>query len=130
MCASPCLRVRYEPGMKPRSYEVTLVSHGFSKLFEPFFLLYLGYGELNVNGGNGGGSSAGGGAGGRIAVYANTNTYRGTYLAFGGSSSSGTYGGPGTVFLQDIRAKKPFTQLRLGLKLVHILSEFILVKIL
>ena len=32
------------------------------------------------------------------------------------------------MFLQDIRAKKPFTQLRLGLKLVRILSEFILVK--
>ena len=78
-----------------------------------FLFDFEGYGELNTNGGNGGGSSAGGGSGGRIAIYSNVNTYRGTYLAFGGSSLPGAYGGPGTVFLRDIRSKRPFTQLRL-----------------
>lgn len=79
-----------------------------------FIFVFKGYGELNSNGGNGGGTAAGGGSGGRIAIYTNKNTYRGTYLAFGGSSLPGAYGGPGTVFLLDIRSKRPFTQLRLS----------------
>lgn len=68
---------------------------------------------MNSKGGNGGGTNAGGGSGGRIAIYATENLYRGTYQAFGGSSVSGAYGGPGTVFLQDIRSKRPFKQLRI-----------------
>ena len=72
-----------------------------------------GFGVINSSGGNGGGSYAGGGSGGRIAVYANRNFYRGVYAAVGGNSLPGSYGGPGTVFLQDIRSKRPFTQLRI-----------------
>jgi len=34
-------------------------------------------------------------------------------VSFGGSSVSGAHGGPGTVFLRDVRSKRPFTQLRL-----------------
>lgn len=79
-----------------------------------FFLLLKGYGDLNTTGGNGDGPSAGGGSGGRIAIYTNNNIYRGTYLAFGGDSVPRRYGGPGTVFLKDVRSKRPFTQLRYG----------------
>ena len=39
------------------------------------------------------------------------NLYRGRYLANGGSSIGGRFGGPGTLYLQDVRNKRPFTRL-------------------
>ena len=68
---------------------------------------------MNVNGGDGNSQKTGGGAGGRISVYTTKNIYRGTYLAFGGTSAQSSFGGPGTVFLQDIRFKRPYTQLHI-----------------
>ena len=66
-----------------------------------------------MNGGDGDGPNSGGGSGGRISVYSTLNIYKGAYLAFGGTSGQSSYGGPGTVFLQDIRVKRPYTQLRI-----------------
>ena len=70
--------------------------------------LMQGYGQMQVNGGDGKRSSSslnhhgGGGAGGRIAVYFKRNrTYSGTFEAYGGNSwgNGGTAGGAGTIFL-------------------------------
>lgn len=74
----------------------------------------LGYGRLQVNGGNGHAdyrwSSSiyyygGGGAGGRMAVYfRNNRTYSGTFEAFGGNGGirGGTAGGAGTIFIYHL----------------------------
>ncbi|MFA6132258.1 MAG: Calx-beta domain-containing protein [Patescibacteria group bacterium] len=61
---------------------------------------------MTANGGNQTGSDAwcGLGGGGRIALYYNTKTYAGTPTAYGGyytASSTGYFGGAGTVYLKD-----------------------------
>ena len=66
-----------------------------------------GYGQMQVNGGDGKRDphslhQGGGGAGGRIAVYFRSNrTYSGTFEGYGGNSwgNGGIAGGAGTVFL-------------------------------
>ena len=76
---------------------------------------FRGYGKIRVRGGNAGGSRAGSGAGGRIAIYTKTRAlYRGTYEASGGSGKAGKHGGPGTVYLEDLRYKKSYMELRFG----------------
>lgn len=84
---------------------------------------FSGHGRLAVDGGSGNGSNSGGGSGGRIAVYTGTPTkYLGEYSAIGGSAGDSTKettdfsGGPGTVYLQDVRNGYPFTQLRIDNK--------------
>ena len=73
--------------------------------------LVLGYGSMQVNGGDGKEGPGtryyhgGGGAGGRIAVYFKSNrTYSGTFEAYGGNSAGngGTAGGAGTIFLYHL----------------------------
>ena len=74
---------------------------------------YRGFGMITVRGGRSGGSRAGSGSGGRIAVYCKTGIlYRGTYEASGGTAE--IHGGPGTIFLQDLKYKRVFKQLRFG----------------
>ena len=59
-----------------------------------------GSGVIAVNGGNGN-ANGGGGAGGRMAVYwMDREWWYGSLTAFGGSSTSGGNGGPGTVYLE------------------------------
>ena len=70
-----------------------------------------GVGLVSVNGGRG--DRAGGcGSGGRIAINVDSSyTFHGTLQAFGGLSSTGHPGGPGTVYIRDIRSKRPYSQL-------------------
>ena len=76
---------------------------------------YRGYGMINVRGGDSGGSLAGSGAGGRIAIYTKTrNLFRGMYEASGGSGTARKHGGPGTIYLEDIRYKQEYKELRFG----------------
>lgn len=76
---------------------------------------YRGFGMITVRGGRSGGSLAGSGSGGRIAVYCKIQIfYRGTYEASGGTGTAGRHGGPGTIFLQDLKYKRVFKQLRFG----------------
>lgn len=70
-----------------------------------------GYGITNVNGGKGGGVSAGGGAAGRIALDTTTQAYKGAILAQGGLSVGGAHGGPGTVYIREVRSSRYYTQL-------------------
>ena len=59
-----------------------------------------GSGVIAVNGGNGN-ANGGGGAGGRMAVYwMDREWWYGSLTAFGGRSTSGGNGGPGTVYLE------------------------------
>lgn len=84
---------------------------------------FTGHGQIAVDGGSGDGSLSGGGSGGRIAVYTGTpNKFLGDYSAIGGRAGDPNKdateysGGPGTVYLQDIRRGYPFTQLRIDNK--------------
>ena len=82
--------------------------------FDLRFVTLLGYGMMQVNGGNGhqyyyrqNGRTydGGGGAGGRLAVYFKSNrTYSGTFEAYGGNGgrNGGTAGGAGTIFLYHL----------------------------
>lgn len=74
-------------------------------------ICFAGYGSTNVNGGNSGGPLSGGGAAGRIAIDVKTRAYRGVLLAQGGSSPGGFHGGPGTIYITEVRSKRAFTQL-------------------
>ena len=76
--------------------------------------VFNGGGKLISNGGKGDGVG-GGGSGGRIAVHVSTkNLFYGTINAMGGASSpSGLTGGPGTVYLSDIRDKKKYEILKI-----------------
>ena len=60
--------------------------------------LLTGSGAITANGGAAGKWSAGGGGGGRIAVYYDSNTFRGAMTAYGNEGYGGCYGGAGTVF--------------------------------
>ena len=73
-----------------------------------------GTGTVSANGGKGDGVG-GGGSGGRIAIHLKTQyAYRGALQALGGiSSSSVASGGPGTVYVQDIRFKLSYNQLHI-----------------
>ena len=73
-----------------------------------------GTGTVSANGGKGDGAG-GGGAGGRIGIHLKTQyAYRGALQALGGiSTSSVASGGPGTVYIQDVRLKLPFNQLHI-----------------
>lgn len=75
---------------------------------------FQGTGLISTNGGRGAGSG-GCGSGGRVAVHVMTQLqYRGTLQALGAvCSSSEKSGGPGTVFIKEIRYKSTFTQLRI-----------------
>jgi hypothetical protein len=70
---------------------------------------------MDVRGGASGGTSSGSGAGGRIAIYSEKEIlYRGGYEASGGKGTEGRYGGPGTIFVRDLRNKRFYMQLRFG----------------
>lgn len=86
-----------------------------STLIKIFFFLisHVGSGLITSNGGNGGGKDAGAGGAGRVAIYTHGYSYRGLYLTYGGTSLGGNHGGPGTLFIQDIRALLPYTTLRI-----------------
>ena len=73
-----------------------------------------GTGLLTVSGGNGD-SAGGGGSGGRIAVHTPTrNSFTGTYSAIGGAGgTSDSFGGPGTVYISEVKDKKFHNQLRI-----------------
>ena len=73
-----------------------------------------GTGLLTVNGGTGD-SIGGGGSGGRIAVHTPTkNMFAGTYSAIGGAGgTSSSFGGPGTVYVSEIKNKQVYNQLRI-----------------
>ena len=73
-----------------------------------------GTGILSVNGGKGD-SIGGGGSAGRIALHTPTrNTFTGTYLAIGGAGgTSSSFGGPGTVYVAEVKDKKFHNQLRI-----------------
>ena len=74
--------------------------------------VFSGTGTVSANGGRA--DDAGGcGAGGRVAVHLKSQfAYRGTLEALGGiSSSGGKPGGPGTVYIKDVRYKLFFEQL-------------------
>ena len=75
---------------------------------------FSGTGTLSATGGRGD-ASGGCGAGGRIAIHLNSQfSYRGSLKALGGISvGSGRPGGPGTVYIQDVRYKLPYNQLRI-----------------
>ena len=82
---------------------------------------FNGHGTLSSNGGNGNGALSGGGSGGRLAIYtrASKNKFLGVYSAVGGQANKelAVYsGGPGTVYLEDIRNDKPYSQLRIDNK--------------
>lgn len=66
---------------------------------------------MSATGGRSGGKNSGGGAGGRVAIYSSVFFYKGSIVVFGGSATQGHFGGPGTVFVQEIRDKRPFSQL-------------------
>lgn len=82
---------------------------------------FNGHGTLSSNGGNGNGALSGGGSGGRLAIYtrASKNKFLGVYSVFGGQAGDNNKeltvysGGPGTVYLEDIRNDKPYSQLRI-----------------
>ena len=73
-----------------------------------------GTGTLSVNGGAGY-SLGGGGSAGRIAVHTpTTNTFTGKYSAIGGTGgSSASFGGPGTVYISELKNKQFHNQLRI-----------------
>ena len=59
-----------------------------------------GSGVISVNGGNGN-AAGGGGGGGRMAIYwQDREWWYGGLNAFGGRSTQGRNGGPGTVYLK------------------------------
>lgn len=76
---------------------------------------FSGVGQLSADGGRG--DSLGGcGSGGRIAIHVdNVYTFRGNLQALGGVSKTSTAfsGGPGTVYIRDIRGKRPYRQLKI-----------------
>ena len=75
---------------------------------------FTGTGLLSADGGRGDGPG-GCGAGGRVSVdVTSLYRYRGKLQAVGGlSTSSGKPGGPGTVYIRDIRNKLPYNQLHI-----------------
>ena len=75
---------------------------------------FSGTGTVSANGGRGDGAG-GCGAGGRVSVHLKSQyTYRGILHALGGiSSSSASSGGPGTVYIQDVRFKLSYNQLHI-----------------
>ncbi|KAK3755992.1 hypothetical protein QZH41_003345 [Actinostola sp. cb2023] len=84
---------------------------------------FSGHGKIAVDGGSGNGVTSGGGSGGRLAVYTGTeNKFLGEYSGIGGSAGDANKkltefsGGPGTVYLRDMRKGYPFTQLRIDNK--------------
>ena len=75
---------------------------------------FSGVGLLSSNGGLGDGLG-GCGSGGRIAVYVDSfYTFRGKLEARGGISKASVKasGGPGTVYIREIRGRRPYRQLR------------------
>ena len=63
---------------------------------------------IAVNGGNGN-ANGGGGGGGRMAVYwQDREWWYGQLTAFGGTSTQGGNGGPGTVYLEVSRHEIDF----------------------
>lgn len=80
---------------------------------------FTGHGKISADGGDGDGTLSGGGSGGRIAlINRHTQTkFLGTFSALGGQSGAPSKsrtkysGGPGTVYLQDIRNAKSYSQL-------------------
>ena len=84
-------------------------------LIDWFFLFFVYYRSINLEG-HGviqslGGDGYSGGAGGRVAVYLDTLVYfHGTYQSLGGDGN-GHYlsqGGPGSVYIHDIRFESYF----------------------
>ena len=79
-----------------------------------------GHGSVNVNGGNGEGVKGGGGSGGRVAVNLKKQIqYLGTFTGYGGKAGDITKdktdkgGGPGTIFIADVRKGYDYNQLRI-----------------
>ena len=72
---------------------------------------FKGHGELYADGGAG----SAGGSGGRISVNIRSwNQFHGHYIANGGKGDNiNSYGGPGSVYLQDIRYMRTHNQLLL-----------------
>ena len=70
-----------------------------------------GYGRFDVSGGGG----VYGGSGGRIKIHIGNESYfHGSFVAAGGAGSNyRADGGPGSVFIEDIRYLRPYYQLRL-----------------
>lgn len=81
---------------------------------------FEGHGTLSVVGGNGHGTRGGGGSGGRISVVLKKKIqYLGTFASAGGVSGdpsrdkSDKGGGPGTVYIADVRKGYGYNQLRI-----------------
>lgn len=80
---------------------------------------FSGHGSMSTNGGNGDGASSGGGSGGRIALLNKhtENMFRGTYSSLGGDAGDINQvktkfsGGPGTVYVDDIRNGQVYSKL-------------------
>ncbi|XP_077861760.1 LOW QUALITY PROTEIN: uncharacterized protein LOC100369350 [Saccoglossus kowalevskii] len=76
-----------------------------------------GHGTVTCHGGLAYGVGAGGGSGGRLAVYTSVNHFKGKYDALGGdgdvSKSSKAYGGPGSVYIQEIRNQVEYSVLKI-----------------
>ena len=71
-----------------------------------------GSGVISVNGGNGN-AAGGGGGGGRMAIYwQDREWWYGGLNAFGGRSTQGGNGGPGTVYLKVRRLLRELKQKR------------------
>ena len=71
-----------------------------------------GHGLFSVKGGDG----VTGGSGGRVSINLNSQTnYHGTYNSNGGSGGTGYMrdGGPGSVYIKDLRFKRPWEEMYL-----------------
>lgn len=84
---------------------------------------FSGHGKIAVDGGKGDGANSGGGSAGRIAVYTSSRSkFLGVYSAIGGSAGDAQKdatefsGGPGTVYLLDMRQGYGFKQIRIDNK--------------
>ena len=91
---------------------------------------FKGHGEITARGGLGNsyGSAVGGsGAGGRIAVHMNQeDEFRGSCSPFGGTGDGPRQGGPGTVYIEEMRQSHIHSRLYIDNKNAIPEKEFVL----
>ena len=91
---------------------------------------FKGHGKISVRGGLGNtyGSALGGsGAGGRIAVFMNKeDEFRGSYSPFGGPGHGPRQGGPGTVYVEEMRQSHIYNRLYIDNRNANPVKEFVL----
>ena len=91
---------------------------------------FKGHGEITARGGLGstnGLAVGGSGAGGRIAVHMNQeDEFRGSYSPFGGTGDGRRQGGPGTVYIEEMRRPHIHSRLYIDNKDAIPEKEFVL----